>query len=94
MRWIFSVDLNPSRRNMVLGSTQPLTEMSTTHLPGGVKGGRRVGLTNLPPSVSRMSGNMGASTSHNHMGLHGLYRSLPNGFISKTALQYTNLADL
>jgi hypothetical protein len=39
----------------------------------GVKGGRRVGLTNLPPSVSRLSKqNMGASTFHNPMGLHGL----------------------
>jgi hypothetical protein len=30
---------------MALGSTQPLTEMSTRNLPGSVKGGRRVGLT-------------------------------------------------
>jgi hypothetical protein len=26
---------NPSSRNMDLGSTQPLTEMSTRNLPGG-----------------------------------------------------------
>jgi hypothetical protein len=26
---------NPSSRNMALGSTQPLTEMSTKNLPGG-----------------------------------------------------------
>jgi hypothetical protein len=26
---------NPSSRNMTLGSTQPLTEMSTRNLPGG-----------------------------------------------------------
>jgi hypothetical protein len=39
----------------------------------GVKGGRRVRLTNLPPSVSRFSReNVEASTSHNPMGLHGL----------------------
>jgi hypothetical protein len=53
---------NPSSRAMVLGSTQPL----------GVKSGRRVGLTTLPPSVSRMSENVGASTSRNPKGLHGL----------------------
>jgi hypothetical protein len=29
---------NPSSRTMALGSTQPLTEMSTRNLPGGVKG--------------------------------------------------------
>jgi hypothetical protein len=39
----------------------------------GVKGGWRVRLTTLPPSVSRLSReNVGASTSHNPMGLHGL----------------------
>jgi hypothetical protein len=29
--------LDPSSRTMVLGSTQPLTEMSTKNLPGGKK---------------------------------------------------------
>jgi hypothetical protein len=28
---------NPSRRTMALGSTQPLTKMSTRNLPGGKK---------------------------------------------------------
>jgi hypothetical protein len=57
---------------MVLGLTQPLTEMSTRNLPG-VKGGRRVTLTTLTLSVNRMSKtNLGASTSPDLMGLHGL----------------------
>jgi hypothetical protein len=39
----------------------------------GVKGGRRVGLTTLPLSVSRLSRqNVGASMSHNPMGFHSL----------------------
>jgi hypothetical protein len=28
---------NPSSRTMALGSTQPLTEMNTRNLPGGIK---------------------------------------------------------
>jgi hypothetical protein len=64
---------NPSSRTMALGSTQPLTEMSTRNLPGGVKGGWRIRLATLPPSVSRLSGqNVGALTSHNPMGLNDL----------------------
>jgi len=39
---------NPSDRTMSLGSTQPLTEMSTI----GGKVGRCVGLTTLPPSCA------------------------------------------
>jgi hypothetical protein len=45
---------------MALGSTQPLTEMRTRNLPGGVKGGRRVSLTILLPSVSRFSRKCGS----------------------------------
>jgi hypothetical protein len=58
MRWIFSNLLIPSGRTMALGSTQPLTEMSTRNLKKetwGGKGGGRVGLTTLPPSLSRLS---------------------------------------
>jgi hypothetical protein len=42
---------NPSCRSMVLRSTQLLTEISTRNLKKetwGVKGGRRIGLINLP----------------------------------------------
>jgi hypothetical protein len=35
MRWIFLNFPNPSSRTMALGSTQPLTEMSTRNIPGG-----------------------------------------------------------
>jgi hypothetical protein len=36
MRWIFFFNLpNPSSHTMALGSTQPLTEMSTRNLLGG-----------------------------------------------------------
>jgi hypothetical protein len=58
---------------MALGSTRPLTEISTRNLPGG-ESGRRIGLTTLPPCMSRMSENVRASTSRNPKGLHGLYR--------------------
>jgi hypothetical protein len=59
MRWSLSIYL--SNRNEYRESSW------------GVKGGRRVKLTTLPPSVSRLSRqNVGASTSHHPMGLHGL----------------------
>ena len=44
---------------MALGSTQPLTEMSTRGIFWGGKGGRCVKLTALPPSrVVMKSGNL------------------------------------
>jgi hypothetical protein len=60
---------------MALGSTQPLTEMSTRNLPGG-KGrpadrpARKADITAIcEPTVYKE--NVGASMSHNPMGLHG-----------------------
>jgi hypothetical protein len=64
---------NPSSCTMALGSTQPLTEMSTRNLPG-VKSCRCTGQTTLPPSTSQMPENVGASTSYNPKGPDGLYR--------------------
>ena len=37
---------------MALVSTQPLTEMSTSYITWGGKGGRSAGLTTLPPSCA------------------------------------------
>ena len=50
----------PSDRTMVLGSTPPLTEMSTRGISSGDKGSRRVRLTTLPQScaVVTKSGNL------------------------------------
>jgi hypothetical protein len=50
---------NPSDRTMAMGSTQPLTEMSTRSISWG-KGGRCVRLSTLPPScaVVMQSGNL------------------------------------
>jgi hypothetical protein len=62
---------NPSRRSMALGSTQPLTKMSTGIFLG-IKGVRRVWPKTLP-SVCRISENVGASISRDPNGLHGLY---------------------
>jgi hypothetical protein len=62
MRWIFLNLLNSSGLTMALGSTQPLTEMSTRNLKKkiirrnlGLKCGRRIGLTTLPSSISLLS---------------------------------------
>jgi hypothetical protein len=61
---------NPSNRTMALGSTQPLTEMSTRDLPGGKeRPARKADVTAIcEPIVYK---NVEASTSHSPMGLHG-----------------------
>jgi hypothetical protein len=53
---------------MALGSTQPLTEMSTRIFLGG-KGGWCVGLTTLQPSGTDCLKNLEASTSWNPQSL-------------------------
>jgi hypothetical protein len=40
----------------------------------GVKSGRRIGLTTMSPSVSRIPENVGTSTFRNPKRLHGRYR--------------------
>jgi hypothetical protein len=44
----FSNSPNTSSRTMALGSTQPLTEMSTTNLPGGKGRPARKAITTSP----------------------------------------------
>jgi hypothetical protein len=59
MRWMNFFNLpNPSGHTKALGFTQPLTEMSTRNrkiIFLWVECSRYVGLTTLPPSVSRLS---------------------------------------
>jgi hypothetical protein len=72
----FSIDLIIPTANMALGSTQPLTEMSTRNLPGGKGRPERNG-DNLTAICLE---NLGTSTSHNpmwaFMGLHCLLQGL------------------
>jgi hypothetical protein len=57
---------------MALGSTQPLTEMSTRKIPGGK--GRPVHKADNVTAICEPNclENVGASTSYNPMDLHGL----------------------
>jgi hypothetical protein len=55
---------------MALGSTQPLTEMSTRNLTGGK--GRPAHETDNLTAIYDCLENVGASTYHNPMGLHGV----------------------
>jgi hypothetical protein len=62
---------NPSSRTMALVSTQPLTEMSTRNIPGG-KGWPVRKADNLTAICELIVyKNVGASTSHSLIGLHG-----------------------
>jgi hypothetical protein len=74
---------NPSSRITSLGSIQSLTEVSAVFL-----GGWRVRLTTSPPVVSRLSReNVGASTPHTLMGLHGLLQGSFSFYNAKAKLK-------
>jgi hypothetical protein len=61
---------NPSSRTMTLGSTKPLTEMSTRNLPGS-KGRPAHKADNLTAVCEAdCMETVEASTSHNPVGLH------------------------
>jgi hypothetical protein len=56
---------------MALGSTQPLTEMSTRNIPWGEGRPAREDDNLTAFSEPTVYKNVGASTSHSPMGLHG-----------------------
>jgi hypothetical protein len=64
---------NSFSRTMTLGSTQPLSEISTRNLPGG-KNRPAYRADNLAAICEPIVGeNVGASTSRNPKDIHGLY---------------------
>jgi hypothetical protein len=66
--------INVSGRTMALGSTQLLTQilLSTRNVPeSGRKGGRCLRLASRPLKADFLE-NVGVSTSHNRLGIHGL----------------------
>jgi hypothetical protein len=86
---------NPSSRTIALGSTQPLNRNEYQESSWGVKGGRRVRLTSSPPSVSQLSReNVGPSTSHYPMGLHGMLRDIFTFFLLYFSLLHNLLTFL
>jgi hypothetical protein len=74
MRWIlFFNSPNPSSRTAALAVDSASNRNEYQESSRGVKGGGRLRLTTLAPSVSRLPReNVGASTSHNPIGLDGL----------------------
>jgi hypothetical protein len=75
MRWTFSIYLSfqPHYGPGVDSASNRNEYQESSWGGGGVKGGRRIRMATLPPSVSRLSKeSVGASTSHNSMDLHGL----------------------
>jgi hypothetical protein len=63
---------NSSSLTMVLGSTQPLTEMSTKTLPARGAGGKVRPARKADNLTTISTQNVGASTFHKPMGFHGL----------------------
>jgi len=64
----------PFGRATALGLTQPLTEMSTTNISWGSKGGRCVGLTTVPPSCVECLEIWESQTPGTLMACPGLFR--------------------
>jgi hypothetical protein len=63
---------DPSSRNVVVGFTQPVTEISTRNIPGGKS---EVGTWDSQPHRHLWADcleNVGSSMSHSSIGLHGL----------------------